>query len=342
MIAAGDILAQVNADRFDSTKPATWGELKDRYRTEKFPDLRRSSQLNVEATLKLVDDVIGPHLAKSLNEKTIPKLWDHLRTEKRSEATINRHKRTLRAIVRWAKQNGIVATAPHIGTKVVKGAKGRALTGEEIDRLHAQARKQLGDRAESWVFLLKGLEYSGLRLGEALECTWDDTSRIWIDWSGQRPALVIPAHMQKGDRDTVMPMSDEMIALLQSVEECERGPFVFNPEPERDHKLQRPRLDTVSATICELGKAAGIKTKDHTDQAKVKFASAHDLRRTFGSRMATRVPAQVLQKLMRHASIQTTLEFYVDLDERDLIDAAFGASPESTNVSTNIAAPKAR
>ena len=228
-----------------------------------------------------------------------------------------------------------MSTTPHIGTKTVKGAKGRALTGEEIDRLHKQASKDLADRAESWIFLLRGLEYSGLRLGEALECTWDDTSRIWIDWTGQRPAMVIPAHMQKGGKDSVLPMSDQMIELLKSVPEDARGHYVFNPKPERNHNLDRPRLDTVSSTICDLGKAAGIKTKDHTDAKQVKFASAHDLRRTFGSRMAPKVPAQVLQKLMRHASIQTTIEFYVELSARDLIEAAFGAGSGSTNHSTN-------
>jgi hypothetical protein len=40
----------------------------------------------------------------------------------------------------------------------------------------------------------------------------------------------------------------------------------------------------------------------------------HDLRRSFGCRYAAVVPAQVLQRLMRHADIKTTLEFYTDLD----------------------------
>jgi len=43
----------------------------------------------------------------------------------------------------------------------------------------------------------------------------------------------------------------------------------------------------------------------------VKYASAHDLRRSFGERWATRVMPVVLQELMRHESIDTTMRYYV-------------------------------
>ena len=51
-----------------------------------------------------------------------------------------------------------------------------------------------------------------------------------------------------------------------------------------------------------------------------KYASAHDLRRAFGTRWASRVKPAVLQKLMRHASINTTMAYYVDLDADELGD----------------------
>jgi integrase len=42
-----------------------------------------------------------------------------------------------------------------------------------------------------------------------------------------------------------------------------------------------------------------------------KHATAHDLRRAFGFRWALRVLPPVLMELMRHESIQTTMQFYV-------------------------------
>ena len=44
---------------------------------------------------------------------------------------------------------------------------------------------------------------------------------------------------------------------------------------------------------------------------KIKFASAHDLRRSFGERWSRKVMPQVLKELMRHESIETTMKFYV-------------------------------
>ncbi len=37
----------------------------------------------------------------------------------------------------------------------------------------------------------------------------------------------------------------------------------------------------------------------------------HDLRRSFGERWATRVMPQVLMELMRHESIEATMNYYV-------------------------------
>ena len=76
--------------------------------------------------------------------------------------------------------------------------------------------------------------------------------------------------------------------------------------------------NTVAVRIVKLGQAAGIKVDAREVKGpggKVtmvpKFASAHDLRRSFGERWASRVMPQVLKELMRHENIETTLRFYV-------------------------------
>jgi integrase len=43
--------------------------------------------------------------------------------------------------------------------------------------------------------------------------------------------------------------------------------------------------------------------------------SMRSLRRGFGCRHAGKVPAQVLQRLMRHAKIDTTMNFYANVDD---------------------------
>jgi integrase len=39
-----------------------------------------------------------------------------------------------------------------------------------------------------------------------------------------------------------------------------------------------------------------------------------DLRKGFGCRYAGRVPAQALQRLMRHSSIRVTMDYYANVD----------------------------
>jgi integrase len=47
----------------------------------------------------------------------------------------------------------------------------------------------------------------------------------------------------------------------------------------------------------------------------LKYATAYDLRRTFASRWAeSGLDAVELMRIMRHASIETTLKFYVEFD----------------------------
>src|SRR5262249_27456010 len=43
--------------------------------------------------------------------------------------------------------------------------------------------------------------------------------------------------------------------------------------------------------------------------------SMHSLRKGFGCRHAGKVPAQVLQRLMRHSNIKTTMDYYANIDE---------------------------
>lgn len=60
------------------------------------------------------------------------------------------------------------------------------------------------------------------------------------------------------------------------------------------------------------------------------------LRRGFGCRYAGKVPAQVLQKLMRHRKIETTMTYYANVD--DAVEAAvLGTRNNSRNKATQAA-----
>ncbi|NMC21098.1 MAG: site-specific integrase, partial [Thermogutta sp.] len=68
---------------------------------------------------------------------------------------------------------------------------------------------------------------------------------------------------------------------------------------------------------------------------KCKYAGLHDLRRGFCTRWAKRVMPAVLRKLARHASIQTTLGYYVDLDAEALADELWAEYAPPANETGN-------
>ena len=86
----------------------------------------------------------------------------------------------------------------------------------------------------------------------------------------------------------------------------------------------------VCRVISAIGKAASVVVEKDCRRPRreddgrrswaleTKYATAHDLRRRFGARWARKVSTFELQKLMRHASIRTTEEFYVDVAIDDL------------------------
>lgn len=82
--------------------------------------------------------------------------------------------------------------------------------------------------------------------------------------------------------------------------------------------------------VCKIGEAAGVKvnTKSKGGKEIVKYASAHDRRRSFGERWASRVMPQVLMRLMPHESIETTMKFYVGRNA-DTTAAVLGAAHRS-------------
>jgi integrase len=71
-----------------------------------------------------------------------------------------------------------------------------------------------------------------------------------------------------------------------------------------------------------VGKAAKVKVDDKSVKDKKNgkakrtsvWASAHDLRRSFGFRWARKVMPMVLKELMRHESVATTEKFYVGIN----------------------------
>ena len=120
--------------------------------------------------------------------------------------------------------------------------------------------------------------------------------------------------------------------MLQEVPIARRKGFVFRLNG-RGHSGGRLQANAVSKIVSDIGKAAGVKVYTNPRTGKVKFASAHDLRRTFGERWAARLMPVQLMELMRHKNIETTLRYYVGANAQRTAQSIWAAFERQGQVS---------
>lgn len=328
-MVAGAWQAELREGRYKSPSKVSWGEFQERYENEVVPSLAERTSGKIDAMFSWIKRELDPNRLSKLDSERIGFLQRRMREGGLAESTIKSHMAHLKSALNWAKRAGMLNEIPEIvmpkRAKSSKMMKGRPITGEEFDRLLEKVEESVGAKqAQTWKDFLIGLWWSGLRLGEALELTWDDNNRLCVDTSGKRIVIRIPAELEKGNQDRLLPVAPEFAEMLLSVPENKRTGFVFNPKPTRGAGTRLTML-TVSKRISEIGQKAGIKVSE--TGGKVKFASAHDLRRSFGARWSVRVSSQVLMELMRHESIETTLKYYVGQNAQATADVLYDSLP---------------
>ncbi len=92
---------------------------------------------------------------------------------------------------------------------------------------------------------------------------------------------LVPAELEKGNRDRVLPITPDFAEfLLATPADQRRGP-VFRPLMPSGNRANAKDAGRMIAMIGELARVV-VHTNPKT--GTVKYASAHDLRRSFGTR----------------------------------------------------------
>ena len=313
--------AELREGRYASPSKITWAALIDRYSLEYLAGLSEGTNTKVESLFSVVEKFMSPSTLKlsQIDSRWVSQFRSVIRKAGREETTVDAHCRHLKAMLRWAKSQGMMTEVPHIDmskrSKGQKVMKGRPATAEEFDRMLDKVESVVGvDKAESWKHFLLGLWWSGLRLREAMSLSWDEfADGLVVDTSEKFVMIMIPGDSEKGGKNRVYPVAPEFAELLLAVPEVDRTGFVFNPKATRVLKGNNRAADAhAGRVVARIGKAANVVVDKKRD--KTTFASAHDLRRSFGLRWSRRVMPPVLQELMRHETIQTTMKYYVGQD----------------------------
>jgi integrase len=349
--AAGAWQSELREGRYRKPGRMTWEGFRDHYSANALPGLALRTVATYESTLNVFEQHCSPTKLINITTPLVTEFATKLRTDLAAESTIAHHLRHLKAAMRWAHKQGLLSTLPDFTMpKRAKGAKvmrGRPITGEEFDRMIEATTAVLDNAAaESWKFYLRCLWESGLRLSESLTLTWTDSpNAIVIDLMGRHPMLRIPSEVEKGNRDRMLPITPQFAALLMSVPESDRQGRVFKLLAPNGTLFKASTWE-VSRMIAAIGKKANVVVDERTkrvagsgnkaahDAIIRKFASAHDLRRAFGKRWATKLKPTQLRELMRHSSITTTLAYYVGEDAEataDALWAGFGGTLVDTS-----------
>ena len=331
--------AELRDGRYAAPSRITWGDFWQRYETEVLDTKAESTAGKALAVRSVIEQTRPVERLAEIDAAWLSGWQAALRDRGLTDATIDSYVDHLRVGLHWAKEMGMLSTVPKVrrlNRRTGFQGKGRAITGEEFDRLLAAVPKVIKEgRAESWLFYLRGLWWSGLRLAESLELWWDREDRLCVDLTGRRPMLRIPGRLEKGKRDRLLPIAPEFAELLLSVPEDRRTGRVF--DPGRCYRTERISTDRAGRLIARIGKAAGVKVWTHPRSGKIKHATAHDLRRSFGFRWAQRIMPAVLMQMMRHHSIAVTMKFYVSQNAEATADAVwqgFAASKGDTSSDT--------
>ncbi|MCA9028675.1 MAG: tyrosine-type recombinase/integrase [Planctomycetaceae bacterium] len=333
--------ADLQNGRYAAPSKIEWKQFRERYELEKLTGMSASYAATMRTVMAKVE-ATGVQRLSQVNSDFLSRMQALLRAEGVSETTIRTYFKHLRAALSWAVELGMLPAVPRFvmpkRAKLSK-MKGRPITTEEFERMLTAAEKLEGYDVSEWKRFLTGLWLSGLRLSEALALSWDGDAVFSVDLSGKHPQFFIHADGQKSHRDERLPMTPDFAEWLLATPECDRTGPVF---PMRGQKGSILRVDAVGRVVSTIGETAGVVvsktpqkistgrkpkygTKSRTTKGRAnrkvkigKFATAHDLRRSFGTRWSKRVKPATLQKLMRHADIKTTMDFYVQQDADDI------------------------
>jgi integrase len=289
-----------------------WEQFRELFEREYVADKRLNTRENYEDTLDLFERLCNPTRLRSVTERTLSQFIAGMREMPRpggkaglAPSTIRVRLQFLRTAIRWAVSQKMLPECPWFPAVKVPRKKPQPVAAEAFERLLAKAPDQM-----MRAYLLTGW-LAGLRLSEAYALEWEPTGQApYLDLARDR--IVLPAEFAKSVEDQWVPLDPLLRPVLEALPRDGAKVFRFT------RKDGRPiTACTLSWRVIDLAKAAGVKLTMHT------------LRKGFGCRYAGKVPAQVLQRLMRHADIKTTMGYYANVDAAAM-EAVLGSQRNSS------------
>jgi integrase len=292
----------------------SWKDFRERFEKEHVAACRQNTKENYTAAFDIFERLCSPTSLRGVTAQTLSHFAAALRrepgrargSEGQAPATIRQRLQLLRKALGWALDQKLLVELPKFPTIKVPKKKPQPIAPESFERLLDKAPDP-----NMRAYLLTGW-LGGLRLGEAAELEWDPTDKApYLDLDRDR--IVLPADFVKAAEDQWVPLDPALREALLALPRRGRKVFRFLSRDGR-----RIGLSAIGERVIRLAKKAGVRL------------TMHSLRKGFGCRYAGKVPAQVLQKLMRHSNISLTMTYYANVDDAAM-KAVLGESGNRTD-----------
>lgn len=228
----------------------------------------------------------------------------------RSIASVNRELETLRAILRFARNEGIIAASPFekasspLISKAMETRRTRVLSEDEETRLLAAC--DTPRRKHLIPVIIAGID-TGARKGELLALLWSD-----IDASQRQ--MTLRSETTKTQQTRVVPMSQRLYSALYDLAVERAG---------GQHLRGLPKDDSLVFGLTKFQNGWDAACED----AKIDGLRFHDLRASFISRLVERgLTVDQIAQVSGHSDVSTIYKHYLRKTNntlsivRDLLD----------------------
>lgn len=314
---------------------SNWARFRLRYERMHLLNLERRSQGKPRTMMDRFETVLrdnGVDSCSEITEEHVFEVEENMLCMGIQPSTVQSNMQTLWAVLNWGADRKLLPRLHRPRRRTTKKerqqrkSKGRSLTLEEIDRMIAAVKanpivnpdckvkykthvRQKRECPERIVRAIQAMRFLGLRLEDCQYFHWEprDDCHYPVNLHGKTPMLHL-AVTQKSGEEQEIPLTPDAVAWLRSLEND--GSWICRMSGAKGEHDTTSRLSVV---IANAGKAANIKVKDTGGRGgKPKFASAHDLRRTFATHWLEKLTIREVQVLTRHADLQTLLTYYTD------------------------------
>lgn len=299
----------------------TVADLYELWSKDHFKDLTPKGIEQYESAYKKLEPLYNQKF-RTLRIADMQPILDDLESQKKSESTRNKVRQLLSQLYKRAMADHIVTQNDAMYLKVRSDEKvlGTKKQRPIFSDSHIATLKA-NDNDES-VKMILIMIYSGMRIGELMTLRKDNVN---LD-----VGYMIGGEKTEAGIDRLIPIHPAIAAYVQYFYDRAAGDLLVSGyHGNKDAKNFRNRA--FYPTLIRLG-INRAPTGDPTEDAKIEAArlKPHAARRTFAT-MAVRsgIKPEHLQKIIGHTKYETTLKFYAQMSQDDLIKSMLDIGEES-------------